>query len=435
MTAPVPACRPILGARVGDAIVVLPDTAARPASEDQGTGVTVIGTLCCSEPCICTKEQVDAAQLRLIRSPDATWEAVRRGGNQVTILLYDPTALPIAPVAPPGPPDTLLAAHFAPSRRDRSASPSLTTALEFLATAHGSDRDDAHRGTPAPVPCTVVLEHNRVGEPLALCREYARSTFHWLGAMHTAPTSAAALSGLWLAINDRILGTAFAAYLLSPGVTDVLAPRLAAALANHACARVHATLTWFMSWPAGLKLNNAFARFLGELGQWVVLAWDTGVLQPLLRAVTSERGLAALATLAVVGGVSLLLAVVTDLLALLTAHLHALHHATARLFAAQRRALVALLALFLGKQHNPLRRRVETATFSAEQLLMATLLFTVLAFLAPTALVFYAYFEAIHLARTAAHRAAATALVFLHSFPLFTLTVRTKEPARSWYVE
>lgn len=54
--------------------------------------------------------------------------------------------------------------------------------------------------------------------------------------------------------------------------------------------------------------------------------------------------------------------------------------------------LGSLWQLFRGRKHNVLRRRVDTCTYDAAQLLLGTLVFTVLFFLAPTIAVFYAFF-------------------------------------------
>ena len=32
-------------------------------------------------------------------------------------------------------------------------------------------------------------------------------------------------------------------------------------------------INWLMGWPAGLKLNNDLAKFLGDLFLWVINYW------------------------------------------------------------------------------------------------------------------------------------------------------------------
>uniref|UniRef100_A0A914WY14 Uncharacterized protein n=1 Tax=Plectus sambesii TaxID=2011161 RepID=A0A914WY14_9BILA len=66
-----------------------------------------------------------------------------------------------------------------------------------------------------------------------------------------------------------------------------------------------------------------------------------------------------------------------------------------KLFQVLRTSLVSLWRLFRGKKHNPLRNRVDSAQFDSQQLFLGTLLFTVLLFLLPTVLVYFAVFSAL----------------------------------------
>src|SRR5690349_7707190 len=63
-----------------------------------------------------------------------------------------------------------------------------------------------------------------------------------------------------------------------------------------------------------------------------------------------------------------------------------------RLYQLQVTALIALWRLFRGKKFNPLRRRVDSMNYDAQQLFLGTLLFTALLFLLPTTTVYYAVF-------------------------------------------
>lgn len=66
-----------------------------------------------------------------------------------------------------------------------------------------------------------------------------------------------------------------------------------------------------------------------------------------------------------------------------------------RLFNLQMRGLTALFRLFLGKKKNPLRERVDSCQYQADQLFVGTLLFTILLFLMPTTWVYYTVFTTV----------------------------------------
>jgi len=53
------------------------------------------------------------------------------------------------------------------------------------------------------------------------------------------------------------------------------------------------------------------------------------------------------------------------------------------------------LILFVGKRHNVLRNRTDTWSYDIDQLLFGTVLFTLMVFLFPTALVYYVLFAGV----------------------------------------
>ena len=44
-------------------------------------------------------------------------------------------------------------------------------------------------------------------------------------------------------------------------------------LSMYSIAALQRTITWLMESPAGLKLNNELAKFLGEFFLWVIAHW------------------------------------------------------------------------------------------------------------------------------------------------------------------
>ena len=73
-----------------------------------------------------------------------------------------------------------------------------------------------------------------------------------------------------------------------------------------------------------------------------------------------------------------------------------------------------------------------------DQLLLGTILFTLLAFLSPTIFVYYALFAALRVAILLLFASIEILIAFLNHFPLFALVLRIKDPERipgSVYVE
>lgn len=66
-----------------------------------------------------------------------------------------------------------------------------------------------------------------------------------------------------------------------------------------------------------------------------------------------------------------------------------------RLYGVQVRGLISLWRLFIGRKQNPLRHRVDSCQYSHHQLFIGTLAFTILLFLLPTTMLYYAVFTTV----------------------------------------
>lgn len=116
-----------------------------------------------------------------------------------------------------------------------------------------------------------------------------------------------------------------------------------------------------------------------------------------------------------VGGLTFLLAVLNDLINLLTLHITLCAKITGLVFSWQLDSLGSLFNLFrgasnsatsllfilirsIGKRWNVLRERTDTYEYDIDQLFLGTLLFTVSAFLFPTVLTYTAFFAAVRIA-------------------------------------
>jgi phosphatidylinositol N-acetylglucosaminyltransferase subunit Q len=78
-------------------------------------------------------------------------------------------------------------------------------------------------------------------------------------------------NSLWLVANDVIIGIAIGSYIIDNA--NWVAEQINNVLSTYTVATLQRTISWLMDWPAGLKLNNELARFLGDLFLWVIDYW------------------------------------------------------------------------------------------------------------------------------------------------------------------
>ncbi len=200
---------------------------------------------------------------------------------------------------------------------------------------------------------------------------------------------------------------------------------------------------WLKDWPAGLKLNNELAAFLGDLFLWVIDHWSSELffhsleniplltfidcieaLRPVLPALIWFIGFSSFA------GASMPIALFSDLLSIVTLHIYCFYMASARIFNWQYTILLSLFQLFRGKKHNVLRKRIDSCDYDLDQLLLGTILFTLLFFLLPTVIVFYLTFACSRMAIISLKAVLDTLLACLNHFPLFALMLRIKDSQR-----
>ncbi|KAK2628929.1 hypothetical protein QTJ16_002032 [Diplocarpon rosae] len=231
-------------------------------------------------------------------------------------------------------------------------------------------------------------------------------------------------NSLWLILNDVIIGIALGSYILDNA--DWIAEGISRILRTYFIELLQSTLAWLMDYPAGLKLNNELAAFLGDLFLWVLDHFLSCVeaLRPTLAHVIWFIGFSSFA------GASMPIALFSDLLSLLTLHIYSFYLASARIFNWQYTILLSLFQLFRGKKHNVLRKRIDSCDYDLDQLLLGTILFTLLFFLLPTVIVFYLTFACARMAIISLKAALDTLLACLNHFPLFALMLRIKDSQR-----
>lgn len=155
----------------------------------------------------------------------------------------------------------------------------------------------------------------------------------------------------------------------------------------------------------------------------------------------------------------------SDLLSCFTFHLFVCYRASAIIYSFQLTVAGSLWNLFRGaygprdysffvhhkilpgKRYNILRNRKDPWDYDVDQLLLGTMLFTLVAFLSPTIFTYYAFFATVRCITSCAyltdvqppqarllvvivHAILDTVLVLMNHFPLFALLLRTKSPFR-----
>ncbi|RMY92542.1 hypothetical protein D0862_09458 [Hortaea werneckii] len=231
-------------------------------------------------------------------------------------------------------------------------------------------------------------------------------------------------NSLWLVANDVIIGIAIGSYILENSAH--VAAFIDDLVDDYSIAGLQRMITWLENNPAGFKLNNELANFLGDLFLWVIDYWDNSVVQlrPLLPYIVRAIGWSAFA------GASLPISLVSDWVSVLTVHIYSFYIASARIYNWQLTIITSLFHLFRGKKRNPLRNRVDSCDYDLDQLLLGTILFTLLFFLLPTVAVFYATFAGARMGIMALKAALDIWLACLNHFPLFAIMLRLKDARR-----
>ncbi|KAK1753087.1 N-acetylglucosaminyl transferase component-domain-containing protein [Echria macrotheca] len=231
-------------------------------------------------------------------------------------------------------------------------------------------------------------------------------------------------NSLWLVANDVIIGIALGSYIIDN--SSWVGEEISNLLSTYTVEALQSSISWLMGWPAGLKLNSELAVFLGDLFLWVIDYWSNCIeaLRPVLPHIIWFIGFSSFA------GASMPIALFSDLLSILTIHIYSFYLASARIYHWQLNILISLFHLFRGKKHNVLRNRIDSCDYDLDQLLVGTILFTLLFFLLPTVVVFYLNFAIARMAIITLKAVFDTMLSCLNHFPLFAIMLRVKDPRR-----
>ena len=95
----------------------------------------------------------------------------------------------------------------------------------------------------------------------------------WESVTDSHPDYIRFYNSLWLVANDVIIGIALGSYIIDNA--DWVAARINGVLTNWTILGLQSRIMWLTDWPAGLKLNNELATFLGDLFLWVIDYWSS----------------------------------------------------------------------------------------------------------------------------------------------------------------
>ncbi|VDB86958.1 unnamed protein product [Peniophora sp. CBMAI 1063] len=231
-------------------------------------------------------------------------------------------------------------------------------------------------------------------------------------------------NGLWLILNDLVMGVILGRFAIYQ--SDMLGAVLGSAYMKNGVDFVRSALLWLDSWPAGLKLNTELSRFLCKGLLTIADTWSDclGCLLPYLPLIIRVAGYAAY------GGLTLALSLALDLLRIFTLPATICHLILTSVLAFETRTLGSLWNLFRGKRYNALRGHVDTYSYEVDQLLLGTLLFTLLTFSFPTVAVYTALFAILNTLIMVLVSTGGVLLYAMNEFPLFALLLRIKDPRR-----
>ncbi|KAK9466195.1 N-acetylglucosaminyl transferase component-domain-containing protein [Lipomyces arxii] len=245
---------------------------------------------------------------------------------------------------------------------------------------------------------------------------FTKTTFH--------PEYIRFYNSLWLVANDIIIGAAVGAYIIDN--KEHLVSFIDFCIDELLTTGLRKTIGWLMNWPGGLKLNNELGAFFGELFLWVIDFWGgyLRTFRPFLSIIVYMIGMSSFV------GATFSIAMIADLISFLTIQIYSCYLVSARIYNWQLTVLVSLFHLFRGKRRNVLRNRIDSCDYDLDQLLIGTLLFTLLTFLLPTVLVFYLAFASARFGIIVLNAMLESSLVLLNHFPLFAIMLRLKDSKR-----
>lgn len=180
-------------------------------------------------------------------------------------------------------------------------------------------------------------------------------------------------------------------------------------------------ITFYLGWinfqPAGLKLNPELNAFLNHLFLWMVKSWQV----ILLYSQSFGDNLFSLTLICNNFGLSFGISIVMDIISISTIHVMLFYIIACRLYRWNLNIITSAFNLFRGRKWNPLRKRIDSASYDIDQLLIGAVIFALFCFLLPTITVYYVLFSMAVSFFMIILSFFQLFLAFLNHFPLFSI--------------
>ncbi|KAJ6235603.1 phosphatidylinositol n-acetylglucosaminyltransferase subunit q-related [Anaeramoeba flamelloides] len=168
--------------------------------------------------------------------------------------------------------------------------------------------------------------------------------------------------------------------------------------------------------PAGLKLNDDMNNFIGTIFLLGIRIWKSMItkLYVFIFQLFTLIGISSC-----LGGLSIMLSIASDLLLMSTSLIYFFYYINSKMVKFLLHYMFSFLLLFSGKKRNILRKRNDSYQYSIGQLLLGTIMFTLIVFLLPTFLAYYLLFMVIHYALELCQLVIGIVILILNHFPVF----------------
>ena len=145
-------------------------------------------------------------------------------------------------------------------------------------------------------------------------------------------------------------------------------------------------IRWAMEFLAEFKPNPELDRFLGRVLLDLVRFWNSVTTYTGQFEESSAKYLVAPIGLL---GLSFQFAIAYDILVVITIHIHTIFYIFGLAHKISFEILMTLLHMFRGKKYNVLKKKVDDAIYSIEELLLGILVMTIVLFILPTMSIYY----------------------------------------------
>jgi N-acetylglucosaminyl transferase component (Gpi1) len=197
------------------------------------------------------------------------------------------------------------------------------------------------------------------------------------------------------AIVDFVVGL-FLSYCLYRIGNEPRFPTLDTILNNHYLF-LNRCFAWLEDNPLGIKINRGAAIQCTRALRAVVHLHEYVIRRTVLSISTPTANRFVIYSMPTLLGAAASLAVVHDLIQVISCHLAVFSFAFGEIYRFEVRFLGALWRLFRGKKWNVLRHRTDTMEYDSTQLLLGTILFVVVLFLFTTTLAYNTFFSLLYI--------------------------------------